>query len=425
MAYNIKLVVHGVPPKGQQVWRSEDSDNYIESFYGRKTSVLAQLLVEVIQGGGRVYCYYTYWRKGNVLGRNGKAGTAYFALTVRIDHYYADVVNLYNLLDAAYNKYIMGTVLEAAGNNVAFKTTDFDQQDALFKSLELEVIHYLMQFSCDKDFVPLSGMKANGLDAAVCMNILECNVQDMYNHVKRHGKISVSPFHPNNQVEMAMLKKDEEIRNKEKEFRQQIEVVRKKAELDILAARAENSNAVKVIKDRCERPFTDAEELRSKLRDAEEKIVRLQDRERVNDAGSLLNRDFIHKLKSWHAEINSGMSLLQIVLLLCILVKVSTGHQSSKIAEWGGVVPDSSSVGEYKHSAEIAISGPTISMKEAARDVYQVSLRNIENTSEGKWVCNGIDMKGNILHPKDTGTFKISYVIKRDTIVTRTVKVMK
>ena len=52
MAYNIKLFVHGVP-NGQDIWGNPGADaKYIEAFYGRKSNVASQMILEVMQFGG-------------------------------------------------------------------------------------------------------------------------------------------------------------------------------------------------------------------------------------------------------------------------------------------------------------------------------------------------------------------------------------
>ena len=60
MAYNIKLFVHGVP-NGQDIWGNPGADaKYIEAFYGRKSNVASQMILEVMQFGGETNAYYTY-----------------------------------------------------------------------------------------------------------------------------------------------------------------------------------------------------------------------------------------------------------------------------------------------------------------------------------------------------------------------------
>ena len=61
MEYSIKLRVHGVPSEGQQIWGADIAESYVENFYGRKSSVLAQLIVEIIPSNGINNYYYTYY----------------------------------------------------------------------------------------------------------------------------------------------------------------------------------------------------------------------------------------------------------------------------------------------------------------------------------------------------------------------------
>ena len=111
MEYSIKLRVHGVPSEGQQIWGADIAESYVENFYGRKSSVLAQLIVEIIPSNGINNYYYTYLRGKDIIGRDGRAGSSYFALTLCMNHLYTDLVNLYNVLDASFNKFIVGSVL--------------------------------------------------------------------------------------------------------------------------------------------------------------------------------------------------------------------------------------------------------------------------------------------------------------------------
>ena len=112
MNYDIKSYVHGVP-KGQKLWGAGDADSlYLKNFY-RQFSSPALMLVEVKKFDKDVYTYYTYCRSGNITANDGRAGS-YFAITLRINHYYQDIKNIYNLLDAAYNKFIVGTILKVS-----------------------------------------------------------------------------------------------------------------------------------------------------------------------------------------------------------------------------------------------------------------------------------------------------------------------
>lgn len=210
MNYEIKLYAHGVP-KGQSTWGVESFDgNYIETFYGRKSNVSTQMFVEVKQFGSSTYCYYTYLRTGNVCDNSGRSGS-FFALTLRINYYYADIQNIYNLLDAAFNKFIVGSIVSINGGITKYLITDFIQADTTLKTLEQELNKYLMQFSSDSDFISLRGFKANGQNEPAVVNILECDIKAIANHIKNNSSISVSPLHPSTREQRIIKKMTAEI----------------------------------------------------------------------------------------------------------------------------------------------------------------------------------------------------------------------
>lgn len=198
MNYDIKLYVHGVPD-GQKMWGIGNVDaNYIKAFYGRQSDVPVLMFVEVRQYGSMSYCYYTYMCADKVYDHVGRPGS-YFALTLRINYFYADVQNIYNLLDAGYNKFIVGNVVQVNGGSTKYLVADFnennDKVNSIFNSLEAEIKNYLMQFSSDTDFIPLNGFKTNGQTGAA-FNVHGCVIKTVTDYVKNNGSAVLSPLYP-------------------------------------------------------------------------------------------------------------------------------------------------------------------------------------------------------------------------------------
>lgn len=244
MNYDIKLYAHGVP-KGQRTWGVAGYDNnYIESFYGRKSDVSVQMLVEVKQFGSKANCYYTYLRLDNIKDSSGRAGS-YFALTLRLNYYYADILNMYNLLDAAYKKFITGTILETANDGSRYLISDFAQSNKVLTDLEEEIKKYLMQFSKDSDFVPLSGFKANSMSGADSVYLLDCEGKNVANHVKANGNISVSPLYPSSREQRTIQKMKDEIMVVNANAKQQIVAVQQKAQTDIQNIQSQTTENIK------------------------------------------------------------------------------------------------------------------------------------------------------------------------------------
>lgn len=198
MNYDIKLYVHGVPD-GQKMWGIGNVDaNYIKAFYGRQSDVPVLMFVEVRQYGSMSYCYYTYMCADKVYDHVGRPGS-YFALTLRINYFYADIQNIYNLLDAGYNKFIVGNVVQVNGGSTKYLVADFnennDKVNSIFNSLEAEIKNYLMQFSSDTDFIPLNSFKTNGQTGAA-FNVHGCVIKTVTDYVKNNGSAVLSPLYP-------------------------------------------------------------------------------------------------------------------------------------------------------------------------------------------------------------------------------------
>lgn len=263
MAYNIKLFVHGVP-NGQDIWGNPGADaKYIEAFYGRKSNVASQMILEVMQFGGETNAYYTYFYYNDKIQDKQNRTGGYFALTLRINYYYADVQNIYNLLEAAFNKYIIGSVLEyTAGAGCRFLVSQLNQANENFIALEKELEHYLMQFSSDQDFVSFSGFKSNGQNECGTINLLEANSGVVLSHVKSTGKISVSSLHPTSKEQQVINKMNSEVQAAKTNAKQQIAAAQHKAQQDVQAAQRDKEKEIQAVKNE----YKDVDKTISQLR---------------------------------------------------------------------------------------------------------------------------------------------------------------
>ena len=263
MAYNIKLFVHGVP-NGQDIWGNPGADaKYIEAFYGRKSNVASQMILEVMQFGGETNAYYTYFYYNDKIQDKQNRTGGYFSLTLRINYYYADVQNIYNLLEAAFNKYIIGSVLEyTAGGGCRFLVSQLNQANENFLALEKELEHYLMQFSSNRDFVSLGGFKSNGQNECGTINLLEAASNVVSAHVKTMGKISVSALHPTSKEQQIISKMNSEVQAANFAAQQQIAAVQQKAQQDVQAAQRDKEQGIQAVKNE----YKDADKTISQLR---------------------------------------------------------------------------------------------------------------------------------------------------------------
>lgn len=276
MNYEIKLYAHGVP-KGQSTWGIESSDsNYIDIFYGRKSNVHAQMFVEVRQFGSYPYSYYTYLRAGNVCDKEGRAGS-YFALTLRINYYYADVRNIYNLLDAAFNKFIVGSILTVNSGVARYLITDLYQADTTLKALEQEINKYLMQFSSDSDFISLNGFRTNGQNEPAAINILECDPKILVNYVKTNGSISVSHLHPTTREQEVIKRMQSEVDAAKSQAQRQISEAQQNANRSIQEAQRDKEDGIRAIRDEYREADKTISSLRHSIEKANKEIAHLKE----------------------------------------------------------------------------------------------------------------------------------------------------
>ncbi len=248
MELKLNLFVHGVP-KGQKIWGPQEDDRiFLESFYTRKSNIEAQLQVDVFQIGGKLNCYYTYIRGGNILDKDNRQGS-YFALTVRVNAFYNDLFNMFNILDATYHKSILNNILTSDESSTRFIVEDFLQSKKKIQDIEKEIINYLSSFSISSDFISLDNFATNSKSDSQNINLLECNNKSVLNYIKDKGSISISPFYPSRQLIEFTRKKDEELSNIKLQSQQLIAEEKKKSEQEILILKKEYAAADKTISD--------------------------------------------------------------------------------------------------------------------------------------------------------------------------------
>lgn len=273
--YDIKLYAHGVP-NGQKTWGVSESDStYIDSFYGRESEASVQMLVEVRRFGTNTNCYYTYLRLNNINDKSGRAGS-YFALTLRINYYYADIQNIYNLLDAAYNKFILGSALTTSNGVSNYLISDFSELDSRLAALEKEIRYYLMQFSSDSDFIPLDRFKANGQSEVVNFNLLECEPKIVAGHIKTHGHFSVSPQYLSHREQTIIQKTKVEIDRTKADATQQIADAKQRTNAALQKAQREKEEGIQAVRNEYKDADKTIDALNQKISKANDKIKELQ-----------------------------------------------------------------------------------------------------------------------------------------------------
>lgn len=480
MSLDIKLLVHGVLPNGQQTWGVTENDlHYIEAFYGNLKNVPSLLLVEVRTANQEEhYCYYTYLHN-NILGRDGRTGTAYFALTIRVNMYYADVVNMYNILETAYNKWIINTVLSLQpDNNERFSIADLKAQDTGFKSLEKELQNYLTQFSANTDIIPLSSTGANQNNTSVQYHLLDCTHQNVYNAIKSFGKISISKFYPSAQSIAYGKQLEEQITENERIYNDRLQQIQLQARQQLLDTQREKETSIQNIK----KQYADADEkitelkkqLSTEKKRGEQKQNLLETeleakKAELNHIAQVIANAQKYKaapVPTWYKIIKNLHPFTDILVMAILLVIVAfslpysdifqseTPHNATGInsqikslesslsrqiekmsvdirKEIYNNQPDIKSIWDSEnHQAHIDISNISKNnpMKRNSDKTYEVTLKDTKKNFHGEWRSKDFEIlrttEGEyILKPKHTGNCTISYFINGVAVEERTIDV--
>ena len=286
MALNINLYVHGVP-MGQKTWGVlREDDNFIGNFYSHKWPAKELMQVDIMECKGKVYSYYTFVKGQNVMGYDNRTGS-YFALTIRMDAYYADLQNIYKSLSAAYEKMCVGSLVQKQGEGIKFIVQDFAVIDAELKRIENRIISYIGEFSNNKDLISFSGFKTNSLLPVQTENLLECDNVKALNTVKATGKISVSPYYPSKKVKELISKNEDEmqklrqmtsqqINEAHEKASQQIRNIESKAKEDMASVRRQASEEMTRLKAQYSTIDKQMYELEQKLKQEKERSKQLQ-----------------------------------------------------------------------------------------------------------------------------------------------------
>lgn len=298
MGLNISLFVHGVP-MGQKMWGPKgDDQRYLSSFYGPKWESPEVMKVEVMTFGGVTNCYYSFVKGQNVCDSQGRAGS-YFALTLRINAFYVDVQNMYNILKAAYEKMCVGLCVQDTGAMIKYLVADFQSIDSKLKDIENHIVNYIGEFSINEDIVSLSGFPAISQGASLNVNLHECMKNVALDCLKKAGKIMVSPYFLSDsaaktvekykaEMDMVRQKAQQEIQLQQRTSQEKIASMTQESQAKILTVTQQAEEKLRLCEKRSQQQIAQAnaendrrmQELKQNYSEVDEKLDALNQRNR-------------------------------------------------------------------------------------------------------------------------------------------------
>ncbi len=270
MTLNINLIVHGVP-MGQKIWGPKGDDrNYIASFYGPNWDVPEVMKIDIMTFGGITYCYYSFVKGQNVFDSQGRAGS-YFALTLRINAFYADIQNIFGILKAAYDKMCVGLCVSETNGSAKYLLSDFQIIDSKLKEIESHILSYIREFSVGDDIINLSSFSVKEQRVCQNINLHECTKNVALEQLRLSGKLIVSPWFLSESatktlaqckadIQTTIEKAHSEIKLHQQASKDKISLITKQFQDELRIIKEQSNKQLTQLKGDCERKITEIKE---------------------------------------------------------------------------------------------------------------------------------------------------------------------
>lgn len=271
----VDVFVHGVP-NGFRYWGNGADKDYFETFYDESAKEII-FQTQTRKSGGEAYCYYHYLVYNIVVAHDGRSGS-YFGLSLRIDAFYKDALNIYRMLDMLFNTYIVGDILQPLQQGkIKYSVSDFAPISSKLENLEKEVVHYFEKTRSD-NYMSLQGFPTT---SGRCLeyNLLDSTSDIIVTAVKQNGIVAISPYYERKSEQDLKRKCEEEIKNakkqcelalanKEKECAVQIQKIKGECDASLKA----NGADLKTTKESLTKALQDNEKLNQSLADTTNKL---------------------------------------------------------------------------------------------------------------------------------------------------------
>ncbi len=210
----VELFIHGVP-NGEGFWGQQEDRNYFATFYDRSADEV-KFLVQNRLSQGKPYCYYNYLvyktpgsPTPNIVANDGRDGS-YFGISLRLDAYCKDVMNMFRILDTIYNIYVYGEFLKMEKSKLRYTFSDFSNVKTKLKAIETETIKLIQQGFYADSFTSLDGFATNS-NKTFSHNLYEMSSEEVMQVMKQYGKIVLSPYYPTKREQQIQKKYESEI----------------------------------------------------------------------------------------------------------------------------------------------------------------------------------------------------------------------
>ncbi|MBO5348555.1 MAG: hypothetical protein J6A89_01860 [Clostridia bacterium] len=207
---DVEILIHGVP-NGHDYFGLKEEQNTAGTFYISSQESI-KFVVEIKKNGNKPYVYYSYLRYKGVVGAEGRSGS-YFGLTLRIDEYYTDILHIYNILDIAFKRYVLGSLLTLSSETYKYITPDFKSKKEEIEQLQQGLIQLIKSTCLASKFLKIDNSFINPISNAPICNIVDITDGIILSTLKKHSKVVLSPDYKSN-LEKEYEKKMQDVENR-------------------------------------------------------------------------------------------------------------------------------------------------------------------------------------------------------------------
>lgn len=194
-----EFFIHG--PRHAFYGKHEDNQ-YCQLFDNSQIKDNIRFIVEVRKSvNGKWYTYYNYCRYANILDIDGRRG-AYIGLTVRIDAYYANLRNIYTVLEAVFMSNVVGLLVKRIPSGFQYIVADFkNSYQSILTNVEKKLGALLVGIIAENDVFTIdSSFHSNGKEIVKGLDDNQY-ILDRLSDIKKSGKLVFASSKAIDQIE--------------------------------------------------------------------------------------------------------------------------------------------------------------------------------------------------------------------------------
>lgn len=244
---NVEIFVHGVP-YGESFWGKDNDDrDYFGVFYDQSCSDKVKFFIQTRSYKGKTYCYYNYLVYKDVIANDGRSGS-YFGLSIRLDAYCKDFMNIYKMLDTVFSAYVLNKILKVNSGKYTYLISKFTSELDIMESIYDKTLRLFKSMLVGDSFCNFEGFNLGG-DKLHKGNLYEMTIDSVENTIRQYGCIAISPYYQTNNEKNIVQQYDDKLKTTKQQYEDRLkadsdakEQELNKAKADLLKLKNDNNN---------------------------------------------------------------------------------------------------------------------------------------------------------------------------------------